>query len=199
VVDNSSPTSTDPTGDRLRHECGTRFEAAVAADGRIERLTELSAAGSRRTLQPFSREGIAVLTRGRNIEYRFDEDQRLRDLPYPEVLAALRQEIVITAHKARHGELLDEPDSLPALRALLRRIDAAEEAFWQACQETPIVGSGGLMFGASGRRQAGFAGSPWDVCRSAHPRRACPHRRRRTRQRARREPLKANVLGRWDN
>jgi len=112
----------------------------VAADGGIEGLTEVSAAGGRRPLQPFSREGIAVLTRGRGIEYRFDEDRRLRDLPYPEVLAALRQEILFTAHKVRHGELLDEPDSLPALRTLLRRIEAAAEAFRQACQATPADG-----------------------------------------------------------
>ena len=109
-------------------------------DGRIECLTEVSAVGGRRLLQPFSREGIAVLTRGRNIDYRFDEDRRLRDLPYLEVLAALRQETLFTAHKVRHGELLDEPDSLPVLRALLRRIEAAAEAFRQACQATPADG-----------------------------------------------------------
>jgi hypothetical protein len=72
--------------------------------------------------------------------YRFDEDRRLQDLPYPEVLEALRQETLFTAHKVRHGELLDEPDSLPVLRALLRRIDAAAEAFRQACQATPADG-----------------------------------------------------------
>jgi hypothetical protein len=139
-VDNSSPTSTDAAGDQPRHERGTRFEAEVAADGRIECLTEISVAGERRLLQPFSREGIAVLTRGRNIDYRFDEDRRLRDLPYLEVLAALQQETLFTAHKVRHGELLDEPDSLPVLRALLRRIEAAAEAFRQACQATPADG-----------------------------------------------------------
>ena len=112
----------------------------MAADGRIECLTELSAAGGRRRLRPFSREGIAVLTEGRNIEYRFDEDRRVRDLPYLEVLAALRQETLLTAHKVMHGELLDEPDSLPVLRALLRRIEAAAEAFRQACQATPADG-----------------------------------------------------------
>jgi hypothetical protein len=112
----------------------------VAADGRIECLTELSAAGGRRPLQPFSREGIAVLTRGRDVVYLFDEDRRLRDLPYPDVLAALRQETLLTAHKVRHGELLDEPESLPVLKALLRRIEAAAEAFRQACQATPADG-----------------------------------------------------------
>ena len=140
AVDNSSPTSTEAAGDRPRHECGSRFEAAVTADGRIEYLTEVSAGGGRRPLQPFSREGIAVLSRGRSIVYHFDEDRRLRDLPYPEVLAALRQETLLTAHKVRHGELLDEPDSVPVLRALLHRIEAAAEAFRQACQATSADG-----------------------------------------------------------
>jgi len=127
------PTSTDAAEGRHCGEGGTRFEARVAVDGRIESLTELSAAGGRRLLQPFSRDGIAVLTRGRDIEYRFDEDRRLRDLPYPDVLASLRQEILLTAHKVRHGELLDEPDSLPVLRALLRGIEDTAEAFRRAC------------------------------------------------------------------
>ncbi len=109
----------------------------MAADGRIESLTEVSAAGGHRALPPFSGEGIAVLTQGRNIEYRFGEGDRLRDLPYPEVLAALRQETLLTAHKVRHGELLDEPDSLPVLRELLRRIEAVAEAFRRACRESP--------------------------------------------------------------
>ena len=109
----------------------------MAADGRIECLTEVSAAGERRPLQPFSPEGIAVLSRGRNIEYRFDGDRRLRDLSYPDVLAALRQETLLTAHKVRHGELLDEPDALPVLKALLGRIEATAEAFRQACRATP--------------------------------------------------------------
>jgi hypothetical protein len=139
-VDNSSPTSTDPTGDRPRRECGTRFEAILAADGRIECLTELSATGEPRSLQPFSDEGIAVLTQGRRIEYRFDEDGRLRDLPYLEVLSALRQDVLLTAHKVRHGELLDEPDSLPALRELLRRIEAAAAAFRRICQAPATEG-----------------------------------------------------------
>lgn len=134
-MDNSSPTSTDAAGDRPRREGGRQFEAIVAADGRIEGLTELSAARGRRSLQPFSREGIAVLTEGRNIEYRFDDGGRLRDLPYPDVLAALRQDALLTAHKVRHGELLDEPDSLPVLRELLRRIEAVSEAFRRVCQE----------------------------------------------------------------
>lgn len=107
----------------------------LAADGRIERLVELSATGGCRALQPFSCEGIAVLTQGCDIEYRFDEGGRLRDLPYLDVLAALRQDALLTAHKVRHGELLDEPECLPALRELLRRIEAAADIFRRACQE----------------------------------------------------------------
>lgn len=106
----------------------------MAADGRIDCLAELSPTGERRSLQPFFREWIAVLTQGRNIEYRFEDGGRLQDLPYLDVLAALRQETLLTAHKVRHGELLDEPDSLPVLRELLRRIEAAAEAFRRACQ-----------------------------------------------------------------
>jgi len=140
AVDSFLPTSTDGAGDRDVDEGGARFEARVAADGRIECLTELSAAGGRCPLQPFSSDGIAVLTRGRNIEYRFDEDRRLRDLPYLDVLAALRQETLLTAHKVRHGELLDEPDSLPVLKGLLRRIEVTAEAFRRACQAPPANG-----------------------------------------------------------
>lgn len=112
----------------------------MAADGRIECLTELSATGRCRPLQPFSREGIAVLIEGRNVEYRFDEERRLRGLPYLDVLAALRQETLLIAHKVRHGELLDEPDSLPVLRDLLRRIEATADAFRRACGESPAEG-----------------------------------------------------------
>lgn len=134
AVANSLPTSTDAAGDRLCGEGDARFEVRVTPDGRIESLTEVSAIGGRRPLRPFSSDGIAALTQGRNIEYRFDEDRRLRDLPYLDVLAALRQEILLTAHKIRHGDLLDEPDSMPVLKDLLHRIEAAAEAFRRACQ-----------------------------------------------------------------
>jgi hypothetical protein len=133
-VDNSSPTSTDASGARDSGDAEVRFEARVAADGRIEHLAELSADGGRRPLQPFSPDGISALIGGRNIEYRFDDDLRLRDLTYLDMLASLRQEILLTAHKVRHGELLDEPDSLPTLKGLLGRIEAAAEAFRHACR-----------------------------------------------------------------
>jgi hypothetical protein len=138
AVDNSSPTSTNAAARRHSDEADLRFEARLAADGRIQHLMELSADGGRRPLLPFSPEGIAALIGGRNIEYRFDDDQRLRDLTYPDVLASLRQEILLTAHKVRHGELLDEPDSLPTLKALLRRIEEAADAFRRA-REAPVT------------------------------------------------------------
>ena len=128
------PTSTNAAGNRPCGESDARFKVRVTPDGRIDSLTEMSATGGRRPLQPFSSDGIAVLKRGRNIEYRFDEERRLLDLPYLDVLAALRQEILLTAHKIRHGELLDEPDSLPVLKELLHRIEAAAEAFRCACE-----------------------------------------------------------------
>lgn len=134
AVASSLPTSTNAAGDRPCGESDARFEVRVTPDGRIDSLTEMSATGGRRPLQPFSSDGIAVLKRGRNIEYRFDEERRLRDLPYLDVLAALRQEILLTAHKIRHGELLDEPDSLPVLKELLHRIEAAAEAFRCVCE-----------------------------------------------------------------
>ncbi len=87
-------------------------------------------------MPPVSREAIAVLTRGARVEYRFDEGRRLRDLPYLDLLQALRQEILLTAHKARHGELLDEPDALPVLKGLLARIEAAAETFRRMCEGT---------------------------------------------------------------
>lgn len=128
------PTSTDTAGHPSWNESGTRFEARVAADGRIESLTEVSTDGRPRPVLPFSDVGIAILTHGRNIEYRFDEERRLRDLPYLDVLAALCQEVLLTAHKVRHGELLDEPELLPALRGLLRRIESAADDFRRASQ-----------------------------------------------------------------
>jgi len=97
------------------NDTGFRFEARVAPDGRIAELTEVSGCG-RRSVAPFSDEGIAVLSRGRDVVYRFDDERRLRDLPYLDLLEAMRREIDLTAHKIRHGDLLDEPDALPVLR-----------------------------------------------------------------------------------
>jgi hypothetical protein len=67
-------------------------------------------------MAPFSNEGVAVLSRGRDVLYFFDDERRLRDLPYLDLLETIRQEIGLTAHNVRHGDLLDESDALPILR-----------------------------------------------------------------------------------
>jgi hypothetical protein len=113
------------------NDTGFRFEARVAPDGRIAELTEVSGCG-RRSVVPFSDEGIALLSRGRDVLSRFDDERRLRDLPYLDLLEAMRQEIGLTAHKVRHGDLLDEPDALPVLRRLLAGIEDAAETFRRA-------------------------------------------------------------------
>jgi hypothetical protein len=128
------PTSTNPCDAHGPGETAERFEAKVTPDGTIQSLTALSVGGACRSVQPFSPEGLAVLIRGRNVEYCFDEERRLRDVPYLRVLESMRQEILLTAHKARHGELLDEPDALPALKELSIRIEQAREAFLRACE-----------------------------------------------------------------
>ena len=112
-------------------EPGLRFEVEVAPEGRIKELTEVSDCG-RRSVAPFSDEGIALLSRGRNVVYRFDDERRLRDLPYLDLLEAMRREIGLTAHKVRHGDLLDEPDALPVLRRLLAGIEEVAETFRRA-------------------------------------------------------------------
>jgi len=98
---------------------------------------ERSADGACRPLVPLSRDGLAVLTRGRDIEYRFDDERRLLDLPYHEVLESMRHEILLTAHNVRHGELLDEPEVLPVLKGLLVRIDNTVKTFRRACEAFP--------------------------------------------------------------
>jgi hypothetical protein len=128
------PTSIDADGEGRHDRAEIRFEVRVGPDGGIEALTEVAADGGRRSVPLFSREAIAVLTQGVRVEYRFDEGRRLRDLPYLDLLQAMRQEVLLTAHKARHGELLDEPDALPVLKGLLARIESAAETFRRACQ-----------------------------------------------------------------
>ena len=113
----------------------SRYEAVIAPDGRVERLTERSPEGAVRPILPESREGLRILAAGRDILFRFDEERRLRNLSYPTVLEAMRQEVYLTIHKVRHGELLDEPDLVPALRRLLLDLEAAAAAFqrsWEA-------------------------------------------------------------------
>ena len=105
-----------------------RFEVRVAPDGRITGMVDL--AGDRpRALEPHSPEGLAILRHGEGVLYRFADDERLRDLPYPEVLDAMRQAVLLTAHKARHGEVLDEPEVLPTLTRLLAGIAATARDF----------------------------------------------------------------------
>jgi hypothetical protein len=81
---------------------------------------------------PFSAEGIAVLSRGRDVVYRFGDERQLQGFRYLDLLEAMRQEIGLTAHKVRHGDLLDEPDALPVLRRLLAGIEDAAETFRRA-------------------------------------------------------------------
>lgn len=83
----------------------------------------------RRSVVPFSDEGIAVLSRDCGVVYRFDDERQLRGLAYLDLLEAMRLEIGLTAHKVRHGDLLDEPDALPVLRRLVAGIEDAAEAF----------------------------------------------------------------------
>lgn len=127
------PTSSRSTGAHPSDASNAWFVAKVAADGRIDSLVERSADGTCRSLSPLSPGGLAVLIRGRNIEYHFDDERCLRDLPYHEVLECMRHEILLTAHKVRHGELLDEPEVLPVLKGLLARIEDAAKAFRRAC------------------------------------------------------------------
>jgi hypothetical protein len=77
---------------------------------------------------------MGILAAGWDILYRFDDERRLRDLPYPEVLEGMRQEIRLTLHKVSHGELLDEPELIPILRRLLADLEAVAGAFQEACQ-----------------------------------------------------------------
>lgn len=112
-----------------------RYEAIVAPDGRILELTEHSEAETSRPILPTSPEAIGLLARGGNMVYRFDDGGRLLGLPYLEILEAMRRELLLAAHKARHGELVDEPEVVPVLRQLLAGIEAAEAAFRRACAE----------------------------------------------------------------
>lgn len=110
-----------------------RYEATVSPDGRISRLVEWGPDGSPRTIMPEDSEGLAILGAGREVLYRFDEDRRLRNLPYLEVLEVMGQEVRLMLHKIRHGDLLDEPEAAPLLRRLLADIEATATAFRQSC------------------------------------------------------------------
>jgi len=107
----------------------SRYEATVAPDGRIQDLVERGEQGIPRPIPPGSPEGMRILAAGCGILYQFDDERRLRDMPYPRMLEAMRQEIHLTLHKVRHGELLDEPELVPDLRRLLTDLEATAAAF----------------------------------------------------------------------
>ena len=109
-----------------------RYEATLAPDGRVRSLVEQAAAGPPRPIAAESPEGVHVLASARDVLYRFDDERRLRDLAYPDVLEAMRREIHLTLHKLRHGELLDEPELVPILRQLLTDLEATAAAFREA-------------------------------------------------------------------
>lgn len=107
----------------------SRYEVTVAPDGQIQALLERRDDGSPVPIRPGSPEGIRILAAGHGVLYRFGDERRLRDLPYPRVLEAMRQEIHLTLHKVRHGELLDEPELVPVLRRLLTDLEATAAGF----------------------------------------------------------------------
>jgi hypothetical protein len=109
-----------------------RYRAIVEPDGRIQALIGQGAGGISRAIPPGSPEGMRILAAGLDILYRFDDERSLRDLPYPRVLEAMRQEVHLTLHKLRHGELLDEPELVPILRRLLADLEATAAAFQEA-------------------------------------------------------------------
>ncbi len=109
----------------------------MAPDGRVEALFEGSPAGVPRPIPPGSPEALRILLAGNDLLYRFGDERRLRDLPYPRVVEAMRQEILLTLHKVRHGDLLDEPELVPLVRRLLRDLDASAAAFQEACGSLP--------------------------------------------------------------
>ena len=127
-----SGTEPEATG-RLRVGGGSfRYEAMLTPDGRVLSLLEHIAGGVTRPIGPETAEGVCILAAGRDIVYRFDDEQRLRNLAYSDVLEAMRQELHLTLHKVGHGELLDEPELVPLLRRLLRDLEVTAAAFQQA-------------------------------------------------------------------
>lgn len=118
-------------------ETDSRYEAVVAPDGRILELLEHGPDGPPRPIQPGSAEGVIILAAGRDIRYRFDDERRLQNLPYADVLEAMRQEIQLTLQKVRHGDLLDEPEAGPDLLRLLGEVEATAAAFREARRGLP--------------------------------------------------------------
>lgn len=110
----------------------------MGPDGRIQAFVEHGPQGVARPILPESPEGMRILEAGRDILYRFDDERRLRDLGYAEVLEALGREIQLTLQKVRHGELLDEPELVPDLRRLLTALEATAADFHQAWERRRV-------------------------------------------------------------
>lgn len=106
-----------------------RYEATLAPDGCVRSLIERAAGSAPRPIAPESPEGVHVLSMGRDILYRFDDERRLGGLAYPEVLEAMSGEIRLTLYKVSHGELLDEPELVPILRQLLAKVEGTAAVF----------------------------------------------------------------------
>ena len=109
----------------------------MASDGCVHALFEVASGDVPRPVPLGSPEAVRILMAGNDIVYRFADERRLRDLPYARVLEAMRQEVLLTLHKVRHGDLLDEPEMVPLLRRLLRDLDASAAAFQEACRSLP--------------------------------------------------------------
>ncbi len=122
----------EASGDGVAHAM-TSYEARVAPDGRVQELLQRSPGGDLRAIVPESAEGVGVLAGGRDILYHFEDDGRRRNVPYPELLEAMHREIQLAIHKARHAELLDEPELIPSLQRLLADLGARAAAFRRAC------------------------------------------------------------------
>jgi len=116
-------------------ELRARYEARVAPDGRIQELMDHSEGGTPRSICPTSPEAVALLCRGTDVVYRFDDGGCLWGVPYLEVLEAMRRDILLTAHKARHEMLVDEPEVVPVLRRLLVGIQEVAAAFRRAAEK----------------------------------------------------------------
>ncbi len=106
-----------------------RYEAAVTAGGRVERLTEYRPDGASCDIGLESPRALEILRSGQHVVYRLGEEERLYDLPYAEFIELMRRDLLLTPHKVRDGELLDEPEAVPVLRQLLEELGRTAAAF----------------------------------------------------------------------